>query len=202
MSIHKEALWLSCKQKTCCSTRIVLVTGSDVWRIARALDTEPWTFLAYYEVPQRPDAFVLDASGQHYCLALAKRASRRTVTPAPCIFLVNTRDGYHRCGLGDLRPAACKSFPADIVDGVLCLTAASGCSCRTWTHADIDLDEEIAVAEWRVAELRDYCTIVARWNERVVARTHAEGELDLDDFCAFLMADRDQLQNAPLGVFA
>lgn len=197
MSIQKESLWLACKQKTCCSVRIVLVTGSDVWRIARAMDVEPWSFLAYYETLPRPDAFILDASGQHYCLALAKRPSRRTVTPAPCIFLLSTRDGYHRCGLGDLRPAACKSFPAEIVDGVLCLAVQAGCSCRTWAHADIALDAESAVARWRAAELREYCEVVARWNDRVLAQTYGDSEFDLEDFCAFLLSTHDQAEHAP-----
>jgi len=189
--LSKEVLWLACKEKTCCSVRVVFVTDRDVARIASAMHVEPWSFLAYYETPPRPDAFILDASGQHYCLALAKQPTRRTVTPAPCIFLVQTRDRYRRCGLGDLRPAACKTFPSEIVEGVLHLALQSGCSCRTWSHGDVDIEAESTIARWREAELSDYCSVVARWNDLVLARQAGDDEFDLDDFCAYLLSTSD-----------
>ena len=68
---RKEAIWLACKQKTCCYERLVTVTGRDVWRIARALDVDPWSFLIHYEAPAGPDTFILGHDQIHYRLALA-----------------------------------------------------------------------------------------------------------------------------------
>src|SRR5436190_9552256 len=118
---RKEAIWLACKAKSCCYTPLVVPTGRDVWRIARVLETPPTSFLLYFPTPYaRRDAFVLDGSGQEFRVALGKAPSRRKTAP-PCIFLLRTRSGHHRCGLGDLRPLVCRAFPADVADGVLSL---------------------------------------------------------------------------------
>jgi Fe-S-cluster containining protein len=187
---RKEALWLACKPKTCCYTALVVPSGRDVWRIARALDAPPWTFLRYLASPgPRPDAFCLDHSETQYRLVLAKQLTRRTRSPAPCTFLLRTRHGHHRCGLGDLRPQACHSFPSELVDGVLCVRNDAGCTCRQWALADVDLAEEIALVETRQAEAIEYHQIVADWNARVRA---ADTDTDFYQYCAFLLAAYDE----------
>src|SRR4051812_40494295 len=145
---QKEATWLACKPKTCCYNAFVLVSGRDVWRISRALGTAPWTFLIYFQSQEwRPDTFILDKTGRQFRLALTKQpASKRRKSPPPCIFLMKTRNGHHRCGLGDLRPQVCKTFPIENVGGVLCIPGKTGCTCRTWSLADVDLREEAPLA--------------------------------------------------------
>jgi Fe-S-cluster containining protein len=194
---RKEAIWLACKAKRCCYEAIVVPTGRDVWRIARALDAAPWSFLVYFRTPAPArDAFVLDRSEPPFRLALAKQPSRRTKSAPPCVFLLHTRDGAHRCGLGDLRPLVCRSFPSEVVDGVLSVRNDGGCTCRRWALADVDIAEERALVEARQDDAEEYCGIVAGWNARVAAAPDG-ARFDFLDYCAFLMERYDALAAAP-----
>lgn len=190
---RKESLWLACKQKTCCYTAIVIPSGRDVWRIARALDTPPWSFLVYFETAApRRDAFALDQSDRRFRLAFAKQTSKRTKSPPPCIFLLRTRTGHHRCGLGELRPLVCRTFPAESVDGVLCLRRDSGCTCRDWTLADVHIREEMPLVAARQADAEEYVGVVARWNSRVTAAS-AETPFDFVAYCQYVLESYDEI---------
>jgi hypothetical protein len=127
-------------------------------------------------------------------MALAKGKTRRTRTPAPCIFLLRTRNGYHRCGLGDLRPAVCRAFPSELVDGVLCMRPDPGCTCRTWSLADVEIAEEQERIAVRQEEGEEYCAVVARWNERVAAAPAAA--FTFPDYCTFLLEAYDAAPEA------
>jgi hypothetical protein len=189
----KESIWLACKQKNCCYTAMVVPTGRDIWRIVRTLEAPPWSFLVYFRTP-RPyrDAFLLDRNGPPYRLMLAKQPSRRTKEPAPCIFLLRTREGYHRCGLGELRPMVCQTFPVDMTDGILRIQGDTGCTCRAWALTDLGLARERALVEQRQADGEEYCAIVARWNEQVEAAPPGT-IFEIGDFCDYLLAAYDQL---------
>lgn len=194
----KAATWLACKQKTCCHNTWVIPTGRDIWRIARALQTPPWTFLLYFQAAdQRGDCFQLDHSGRQFRLALAKGRPWRKGAPTPCIFLLRTRDGAHRCGLGDLRPSACQAFPSELAGGVLRLRADAGCTCRAWTLADVDIAEEITLVKAREAAGNEYAAVVARWNARFTGAPAAA--CTFQDYCAYLLAEYDQLADAAGG---
>jgi hypothetical protein len=196
---RKEAIWLACKQKSCCFAPLVVPTGRDVWRIARALGAPPESFLLYFPTPvARRDAFVLDHSGQEFRIALGKGRARRPQAPRPCLFLLRTRTGHHRCALGELRPVVCRAFPADLVDGVLGLANDGRCSCRTWALADVDLAEETALVEARQRAAEEYCLVVASWNARVAA-TPAGSAFTFAEFCAYVLETYDQLAGAPGG---
>lgn len=189
----KESLWRACKQKTCCHTAVVIPSGRDVWRIARALDTPPWSFLVYFETDApRRDAFALDRSARRFRLALAKQPTRRTKRAPPCIFLLRTRTGHHRCGLGELRPMVCRTFPAERIGGVLCLRRDSGCTCRDWVLADVDIAEETALIAARQADAEEYCAVVARWNARVAAAP-VEARFDFVAYCQFVLEAYDEI---------
>ena len=195
---RKESLWLACKQKTCCHA-VVIPSGRDVWSIARALDTPPWSFLVYFETAaSRRDAFALDRSERRFRLALAKQPTRRTKTPPPCIFLLRTRSGQHRCGLGNLRPMVCRTFPSEQVGGVVCLRSDSGCTCREWVLADVDIAEESALIATRQSDAEEYCGVVARWNTQV-ASAPAEARCDFVAYCQFVLEAYDEIA---LGVAA
>lgn len=189
----KEALWLACKQKNCCYTAFVLPSGRDVWRITRALQTPPWTYLVYFQSPPRPDSFILDNSGLHFRMALAKGPTRRKKSPPPCIFLLHTRNGQHRCGLGALRPETCRAYPSEMVAGVLCVRNDGGCTCRTWSLSDVNIEEERARVEKRYDDFQEYCAVVGLWNENV-ANAPPEVSLDFYDFCNFLLDAYDQIE--------
>ena len=190
---RKEALWLACKQKTCCYAPVVIPSGRNVWRIARTLDTPPWSFLVYFETAApRRDAFALDRSERRFRVALAKQPSQRTKTPPPCIFLLRTRSGQHRCGLGDLRPMVCRAFPAESVGGVVCLRRDSGCTCRSWVLADVDIDEETALLAARQTDAEEYCAVVARWNS-MVGSAPAETHFDFVAYCQYVLESYDEI---------
>jgi Fe-S-cluster containining protein len=201
---RKEEIWLACAAKTCCHTAVVVPTGRDVWRIARALDAPPWSFLRYFPTPvPRGDAFALAAVGPRYRLVLGKAPSRRR-TP-PCVFLMRTRRGQHRCALGPLRPMACHAFPSEVVGGALCVRNDGGCTCRTWTLADLDVAEETAAVIAREVEAEEYRAVVAAWNARVAARSVGDGvgdtardgagdaALSFFDYCTYLLETYDAL---------
>jgi hypothetical protein len=190
---RKQATWLACKAKTCCYAAFVVPSGRDVWRISRTLDAPPWTYLVYFSSPQpRRDAFGLDQSGRRYRLLFAKQASRRRKSPKPCIFLMRARDGVHRCGLGDLRPLGCKAFPAELVDGVVCMQPNTGCACRQWAVTDLEIAEELPILDARQRESEEYCMVVDAWNARVAAAP-AGTTFDFADFCRYLLASYDAL---------
>jgi Fe-S-cluster containining protein len=188
---RKEALWLGCQAKTCCYTAAVVPSGRDVWRIARALDAPPWSFLVYFRAPHpRPDAFLLTPDGPPFQLLLAKGRGRRTKQPRPCIFLMRTRRGHHRCGLGDLRPRVCQSFPVTLAGDLLCIQPHTGCTCRAWALPDVDLAEEAAVVAARQEEAAEYQAVVAHWNAWV---RESGAEADFLDFCSFVLSAYDDL---------
>jgi Fe-S-cluster containining protein len=189
---RKEAIWLACKEKACCYASVVIPTGQDIWRIARTLDTPPWSFLIYFHSPQpRRDAFHLDHSGRQFRVALAKGKTRRKKTPAPCIFLLRTRDGSHRCGLGDLRPGVCRTFPSEVVEGVVCTRPDSGCACREWTLLDVDVAEELEALAERQEDVDAYCGVVSAWNAQVAAAP-TNTSFDFLEFCEFVLAAYDR----------
>lgn len=190
---RKEALWLSCKEKTCCYTSFVLPSGRDVWRISRVLDTPPWTFLVYFETPKpRPDSFMLDGSGRHFRIALSKQPSRRKKSSPPCIFLLRTRNGHHRCGLGELRPQVCHSFPSEMASGIVMMPNDTGCTCRRWSLADVDIQEETLEVEARQAGFKEYCGVVAYWNRQVSGAPPGTA-LTFVDYCNFLLEAYDDI---------
>jgi Fe-S-cluster containining protein len=189
-SSSKEATWLACKQKACCHTTIV-PTGHDMWRIARGLDVPPLSFLMYFESSvERRDAFHLDQSGRRFRLALAHQPTRRRATPAPCIFLLRTRQGHHRCALGPLRPMVCRSYPAQVADGILYLDAGA-CTCGAWSLAGIDMAAGRALVDTRQAEAEVYCRVVAAWNARVA--TGPEEAIEFGMYCEYLLTSYDRI---------
>lgn len=184
----RENLWLSCKQKECCYSSLVVVTGRDVYRISDALGTDPWTFLVYFTPPQpNPDSFVLDKSGRHFRLALAKGPTRRKKLPPPCIFLMKTTDGHHRCGLGDLRPQVCRVFPLELSSGVISVPRDTGCTCRAWSLADVDLESDRPLVRQRLDEYIEYCELVQQWNRSVMDLPDDNKVADFYDYCRFLL---------------
>jgi Fe-S-cluster containining protein len=189
----REAVWLGCRDKTCCYAALVVPTGYDAWRIARALDAPPWSFLMYFKSPApRRDAFALDRSGRRFRLALAKSQMLRREEQPGCTFLIRTRTGEHRCGLGDLRPTGCRVFPLELTEGLVRVQAGHGCTCRSWSLADVDTAAERQLLEARVRESEAYCDVVRAWN----ASVHG-GDPGIDfsfvQYCEYLLATYDRM---------
>lgn len=180
----KELLWLGCREKICCHTTRVIISGRDMARIARTMQVAPWDFTVYCDALEGAiDGFQLAPGGPAYQVALAKRGP---VGPrgAPCLFLWKLADGHAQCGLGSLRPLACQTYPALLVDGLL-RVESSACTCRRWSTVDLDEERERAQIEQMLAEAAKYSDVVAAWNRRLAdqpgARTYPE-------FCAYVLA--------------
>jgi hypothetical protein len=197
MDSLRESVWLGCAPKTCCYTAVVIPTGQDVWRIARELEAPPWSFLVYFETPtHRRDAFALDRSDRRFRLALAKNPALRQGDQAGCAFLLRTRTGAHRCGLGAQRPMGCRVFPLELRDGLVGIQAHHGCSCRAWSLADVDTAAERGPLEQREAESETYCEVVSRWNTELAASPHG-GPSSFVDYCEYLLDVYDRLAARP-----
>ena len=93
----KDLLWLACREKTCCHNTKVILTGRDVWRIAQALELQPWDFTLYCDAEDGAvDGLQLAPGGPFYQVMLAKRGEAGPIG-APCIFLWRLADGGGRC---------------------------------------------------------------------------------------------------------
>lgn len=191
----KEERWLTCAQKRCCWTTIVYPTGADIHRIATALFVPPWHFTAPLSAPDdAPDGFALDRSKRRYRAALAKGAPLRDGA-APCVFLIATQDGTARCGLGDLRPGPCKSFPSYLIDGELAV-AQGVCTCREWSVDDIDdpaREKALLMAE--ADERATYARVIQNWNA-FVADNRDDDVYEYADFCRYLLDAYAQMAHA------
>jgi hypothetical protein len=190
----RETLWLSCAAKTCCYTAAVIPTGTDVHRIARALDLPPPSFLVYFEtsVPRR-DAFALDRSARRFRWMLAKNPALSLDGRPGCGFLLRTRTGEHRCGLGDLRPVGCRVFPAMLRDGIVSVQPSPGCTCRPWSLADLDTAAERPGLEAGEADGERYGEVVSRWNE-AVEREGAGRPRRFDEYCDYVLDAYDLME--------
>jgi Fe-S-cluster containining protein len=180
----REHICLACKSKPCCSYYTVMPTGRDVWRIVRAMHLQPADFLRTCEMPEAaPGRFLLATGAPYHTLILAKRPLPPPLA-APCVFLVRTNDGHARCGLGELRPAKCQTYPVTLEgDRVGLINDPEGC-VRSWSLADIDIREERGRLGEAQAEEEEYHAIVQAWNRRVL-----EGgrERSFQEYCAYLL---------------
>ena len=125
----KDVLFTACPQKTCCLRRVVPVTEADVSRITTAMAL--------------PRHSVVMETGTGDVLAR---------TEDGCRFLLELPDGLRRCGLGELRPMACRTFPCSLRDGLVVVDRDEDCTCRAWSLADVDAREERALLEQAAAE--------------------------------------------------
>jgi Fe-S-cluster containining protein len=179
----KELLWLSCREKTCCHTTKVILTGKDLWRISQMLELMPWDFTLYCDAePGAVDGFQLTAEGTFYQVILAKRQDV-SQQGHPCIFLWKLADGHAQCGLGDLRPMTCQSYPTVRHDDLLWVDGRA-CTCRRWSPVDVNPWQEMPRLATLLQETSDYQEIVAAWNQRVVQEAR---EFTYQEYCTYLL---------------
>jgi hypothetical protein len=171
--------WLSCRAKTCCGAGVA-VTDADIARIATGLGVEPSDFVAPAPaLAGDPAAVRLGPSGPVRL--------RIAVNEGGCVFLLRARSGAGRCGLGDLAPATCRVFPADVAAVEPSPRAETGCDCREWTAADLDRDELAGVLASARADLQRWHARVAHWNAYAA---RADPPPDLADLWRYLLHAR------------
>lgn len=182
---RKEQLWLSCKEKRCCTYYTVTLTGLDIWRISRAMQLPPSVFTLYIDAsPDAEDGFALDSSGRRYQVILAK-CPEEGQELSRCVFLWRLPDGSAHCGLGDLRPTVCRAYPSIMVAGIHCIGECDGCSCVAWSLAHVDAQDEMPLVRSLEHERVEYREIVQQWNARIEqAERQQYGYVE---FCNYLM---------------
>ncbi len=179
----RDKICLVCREKTCCSYYTVTVRGPDLARIARAMQLAPADFLTYHAVAEGEEGFLLHPDGPPHVLTLAKRPLPGQ-TGSPCIFLLRTNADHGLCGLGDLRPGQCHTFPSYLADGFVAVAHAPAGCVRTWSYGDIDLDEERRKLMRLQTEDAVHDVLVEEWNTRVRADRR---ERSTEEFCTFLL---------------
>jgi Fe-S-cluster containining protein len=180
--LTKSEIFLRCREKTCCTHYAVYLAGDEIVRVARTLDAPPWTFTM--AVPSEPadDAFALDHTDLRYRAALTKLPP--DAAGERCIFLLRLSEGTARCGLGESRPMPCRTFPVEMHEDTLRISA-EGCTCRTWSLNDVDPEADRALLLAESRSRTGYAGFVRSWNAYVGA---AGTELfTYQDFCRFLL---------------
>jgi len=190
----RERICLSCRDKTCCSYYTVTLTAGDVMRIARAMRLAPEEFVTCVAMPEGEEGgFLLNSEGPRFCCVLARRSLAGAET-SPCIFLLRLNDGHSLCGLGDLRPAQCRMFPAYLADGFVAIAHFPGGCSRTWSYGDLDLEEERRELSRCKAEEAMHGALVAEWNQAVRSGGR---ERSFEEFCAFFVNRLQDREEAP-----
>jgi hypothetical protein len=173
-----QAEWQSCRAKTRCARGARYVTGADIVRISRTLALEPWHFTQTAPAAaDDPTGIILDGGRRHVSLKLANAVHG-------CVFLVKTPSGAGRCGLGELAPISCRTFPADATAGVPATRTEPGCDCREWKQEDLDQEELAEALRTWAADRDHWCEVVARWNA-LAAKTGAM--FGIEDFQRYLL---------------
>jgi Fe-S-cluster containining protein len=175
----------------------VAVTSRDVARLAAATGSAPGALVTWLA----PDA--VDMTGEPESFVELSEGRR--------LMVLRQRDGAcqllgadDRCGAYAARPRDCRAFPFDFDEPEpahrpgprrLTLLPLDGCEYALDGHNDatrLDADDR---ARW--SELRDYQSVVARWNRR--ARHRRRLRYAIGDATAFLsFALQHEQSNPPL----
>jgi Fe-S-cluster containining protein len=183
---------------TCCRSYVVPLLGQDVWRISRGLGLSPELFVLAYDQPEPgPDGFLLEHHGRPQGLALDKRGD---FDPAsPCVFLVELGGGHARCGIYELRPGTCRTYPMARRDATVALRQDALCPPGAWST------RQVATPHWRL-HLQDYTeqweayvAVVQGWNDRI---SRHERRATLPEYLGFLLNvyDRPNMRHRHNGI--
>lgn len=66
-----------------------------------------------------------------------------------------------------MRPLPCQSFPAVSVGGQVGVDAATGCTCRAWSLAEVDRERASALLRQEAEERERYHQAMRDWNAAV-----------------------------------
>jgi Fe-S-cluster containining protein len=181
----------TCRTRECCSHFMITLTGEDVVRISQTLKIAPIQLAQATALPNADPqhGFVLKPGGAPLHLTLRKQKVRTKLKP--CAFLLSLEGGRKLCGLGDLRPSQCQTFPVlqggSLSDDEVAPRLYRGPGCwRTWHLGELDLIAESAALLQQRAAQRAYAVHVATWNERI-SQQHSAFEAKLEQFLAFIV---------------
>lgn len=145
----------------CCRNYLVPVTGLDVYRIYRSLGLDPGQFTAYQQLASGKVGFRLEDSALRYTMLLAKDQQHGRASEGWCVFWLPLGKSVGRCGIYQLRPRVCRTYPARLENGTVQLPMR--CLKTTW-NADVPGAPWQARAEREDAERRIDDIVNQRWN--------------------------------------
>jgi len=160
---------ISC-HTNCCKEYIIFVNAHDVYRISVGLGLDPGNFLEIYGAKE--DEWGIQIEEGLVDLALKQK-------DGTCTFLVQFGDNF-RCGIHDLKPGVCKSYPFQLKDRKL-----------------VQMDDKMCPVDWDVTqefetmmithlkkdenEWKFYYDLILEWNA-----TH-QPTAQLSEFLRFLI---------------
>lgn len=185
----------SCHQD-CCHDYTVTVTGYDVWCIANHLRLDPHQFLVCF-LADKPDSkgFKLGGCDKKFEIALATRKIDGAVDKKQCVFWLSLLEGYGRCGIYEVRPLVCQTYPAYLSHGLVHLRTDALCPERSWNLSTMDLPY------WRQRLLRFhmetdiYSSVIEQWNSFVDA-SPTNDTCSVDVFYGYLIAVYSRIERA------
>jgi Fe-S-cluster containining protein len=175
----------------CCRCYFVNLNGHDVRRIAVATGLPPSDFVVLgQESTPTPAGLRLDATRTTFSLVLEKQpdADGRQA----CVFLDVAPGGVGRCRVYEARPAACRAFPARLLDDAVVFRDNIVCPQDSWASPEPHPEA------WRKVLLRSrmewavFGVIVARWNELAAATPRGEMRTP-EEFYDFLFARYERI---------
>src|SRR5215213_7675193 len=169
----------------CCHRYDVNISGYDAWVIANGLQLPPEQFLSVIVEPTRTESSILlDRSGISHQLVLAKRPTLQE--NQPCVFLIELPNGSGRCGIYNLRPQICRTYPAYLRSGVVGRRGDVLCPDDAWRDGILDdpIWYEQLISQFVESDI--YELVLARWNFYVLQTPQPEA-ISLAGFYSYLL---------------
>lgn len=178
----------------CCFEYEVPVSGFDVWRLCRTMQT-PWTAVARVkrEVVAETGSFRLDSTANSHTLWMRKKPN------GACSLLLELPGQQHRCGAHDGRPLACRAYPmrrlpgpptAEFALGFIDHAMCPGPQRRAWELGRLAM---VPSVEGEHFEKELYVRLSRRWNEMAMLVPRNQ-TMEPDEYLAWVFEVYDRLQ--------
>lgn len=172
---RSDVVCAACPHCDCCIVYRVGVTGSDVYRMTRALGAHPRDFTMPVQMdPSQPgpDWFFFNSEVRPFELALQKQESRLK-KGAPCVFLMRFSKTHRRCGAYGCRPLICRLYPSNTSLPGVTVSTPDICPPNAWSLERVDVPTIMLLHGLWVVERDIYRALLNRWN--AMARTFSHG---------------------------
>ncbi len=165
----------------CCRGYHVVLTGGDAFRIARGLALPPNDFCELRWLGEEQGRYRILLNGlpgaepRYYRLALRRLPGDHPRYEKRCNFLLTVGE-RGRCGIYDLRPAVCRTYPTGLGDDGAVHLEAGGQYCpEPWSLERIDVPAFRLRHQHRDRQIALWDALVDGWNARLRADAEAVG---------------------------
>lgn len=176
----------------CCRSFNLVIDGFDAYRLARSLTLRILDFaeLRWAETADDEHRIVLDGNAaRHYRMVLIRVPDLHPEHPLRCVFLINVGDRA-RCGVYDLRPGMCRTYPSHVSEGLVATNGGKYCPPNAWRLETMNLPYFRLQHQFKAQQRAIYHRLIEHWNNRVSAARRRTS----DDFFAYLVHCYSQLE--------